>query len=261
MAIPELSFPLRVDFGRGVFWIEDEGPYVTGEAVTEFLDYNLFGQDDTEMLHALWHELAQLLAVHGVAMHPYAPGGFFPLEIDAAIFNEPELGAVTCSICIAQQCSDGEHMEPVERYVFQSLRDFLYIELIKAIGIGNAPRMCRCCKRWFLHRNGEKFVYCTRVAPGEEAKTCREVGALATFEDKVAENDVWKLYKRAYKKYYARFMKGRMSRQELDAWTVIAIALREDTMELWTSAETQEEKDAILERYRGQLNAYKSKRG
>ena len=84
---------------------------------------------------------------------------------------------------------------------------------------------------------------------------------MATFEDKVAENDIWKLYKRAYKKYYARFMKGRMSREELDAWTAIAVTLRDETEELWSAAETQEEKDAILERYRGQLNAYKSKRG
>ena len=254
MSIPELSFPLRVDFGRGIYWIEDEGPFATGEAVTEFLEFNLFGQDNMDMLHALWHEMTQLLAVHGVATHPYAPGGFFPIEIEPAIINEPERGAVKCSICIAQRCADGVHMEPVERYVFQSLRDFLYIELIKAIEIGNAPRMCRCCKKWFLHRSGEKFMYCTRVAPGEETETCREVGALAAFEDKVAENEPWKLYKRAYKKYYARFMKGRMSREELESWTAVAVTLRDETEELWRAAETQEEKAAIIERYRGQLN-------
>ena len=96
-------------------------------------------------------------------------------------------------------------------------------------------------------------MYCTRVVRGEETRTCRDVGALAAFEGKVAENEPWKLYKRAYKKYYARFMKGRMSREELASWTAAAV-LRDETEELWRAEESQEEKAAVIERYRGQLN-------
>ena len=95
---------------------------------------------------------------------------------------------------------------------------------------------------------------CTRVVRGEETRTCRDVGALAAFEGKVAENEPWKLYKRAYKKYYARFMKGRISREELSSWTAVAAVLRDETEELWRAEESQEEKAAVIERYRGQLN-------
>jgi len=35
---------------------------------------------------------------------------------------------------------------------------------------------------------------------------------------------------------------------------VVAITLRGETEELWSAAETQEEKAAIIERCRGQLN-------
>ena len=78
--------------------------------------------------------------------------------------------------------------------------------MCRAIRIGNAPRQCRLCRQWFLHVQGEKFLYCENVAPGETEKTCREVGARASFEQKVRSDNVWKFYKRAYKKYYARVM-------------------------------------------------------
>ena len=81
-----------------------------------------------------------------------------------------------------------------------------------------APHQCRLCRRWFLHVPGEKFLYCENVAPRETEKICREVGARASFEQKVQSDDAWKFYKRAYKKYYARVMKGNMTRDEFNAW-------------------------------------------
>lgn len=103
-----------------------------------------------------------------------------------------------------------------ERWSISCLRDFLYIELGKAIQKGNAPRQCRLCGKWFLHEQGGKTVYCNRVAPGETEKSCREVGVRADFEKKIQEEDTWKINKRAYKKYYARLMKGNMSREEFN---------------------------------------------
>ena len=108
-------------------------------------------------------------------------------------------------------------MTMVERYTFSCLRDFLCMELGKAIEKGNAPRQCRLCGRWFLHVQGDKTVYCNRTAPGETDKTCREAGARAVFENKIQSEETWKIYKRAYKKYYARVMKGNLSREEFNA--------------------------------------------
>ena len=44
--------------------------------------------------------------------------------------------------------------------------------------------------------------------PGQEDKTCREIGATASFQEKVRNNEIWKLHQRAYKKYFARTRKG-----------------------------------------------------
>lgn len=49
-------------------------------------------------------------------------------------------------------------------------------------------------------------------------------------------------------------MKGRMSRRRLEAWTSTAAALRDETKELWRAAKTPEEKAAIIDRDRRQLN-------
>ena len=118
----------------------------------------------------------------------------------------------------------------------------------------NAPRQCRLCGRWFLHEQGDKTVYCERIAPGETEKTCREVGARAVFEKKIQEEETWKIYKRAYKKYYARFMKGNMSREEFNAWVEHAAAQRDFTIELLKVAKSEEERAQQIEALREDLN-------
>lgn len=64
-------------------------------------------------------------------------------------------------------------------------RDFLYVELNKAILRGSAPRQCRLCRRWFLYEQGDRAIYCEHVAPGGAEQTCREIGARAVFEKKI----------------------------------------------------------------------------
>lgn len=141
-----------------------------------------------------------------------------------------------------------------ERYTFSSLHDFLYVELGKAILRGNAPRQCRLCGRWFLHEQGDRAMYCERIAPGEESKTCREAGARTVFEKKIQDEDTWKIYKRAYKKYYARYMKGNMSENEFRAWATQAAADRDAAIEQITPKIDAVLKAQIIERLRAELN-------
>ena len=42
-------------------------------------------------------------------------------------------------------------------------------------------------------------AYCGEPAPGQDGKTCREIGATSSFRSKVRNNDVWKAHQRAYK--------------------------------------------------------------
>jgi len=74
------------------------------------------------------------------------------------------------------------------------------------------------------------------------------------FERKLQEEDAWKLYKRAYKKYYARVMKGNMSREDFNAWVEFAAARRDTTLLLLEGASSAEEKARLIERLREELN-------
>ena len=65
---------------------------------------------------------------------------------------------------------------------------------------------------------------------------------------------MWKFYKRAYKKYYARVMKGNMARDEFNAWVEHAAAERDFAMELLLNAHSENEKAEITERLQQKLN-------
>lgn len=252
MRFPKLVFPLTVDFGITGYWINDEGPFQYGAAVTEFFcgDDLVEKAEDVGDGLLLMRRLEELLQAFGGHLHPYAQ----EWEVSQGPFPWLEEMSVESSVHFVSCPTDGNGNAMAERWTVPCLRDFLYLELGKAIEHGNAPRKCRLCGRWFLHEQGDKTVYCERIAPGETEKTCREVGARAVFENKIRAEDTWKLYKRAYKKYYARVMKGNMGREEFNAWVEHAAAQRDFTIELLKVAKSEEERARHIEALREDLN-------
>lgn len=249
MNFPRLIFPLTADFGDDGYWIGDQGPFKYGAAVTAFFIEEDIGEIPGDGI-PLMHELEHQLQTFGSHLQPYAR----EREIDAVAFLCPEEQAASCSVCFAFHPTDGCTGIMTERYIFSSLHDFLFVELGKAILRGNAPRQCRLCGRWFLHEQGDRAMYCERIAPGEESKTCREAGARAVFEKKIQDEDTWKLYKRAYKKYYARYMKGNMSETEFKAWAAQAAADRDAAIEQIKPSVDAVMKAYIINQLREKLN-------
>lgn len=249
MSFPKLEFPLEVDFAKNGYWIGNAGPYKYGAAVTAFF----IGDDLTDGIGdglALMRELEPQLQFLGGHLQPYAPGREPELTAET-MFTPP---VVNCSVSYALRAVDTNAAVMVERYTFGCLWDFLYMEMCRAIQMGNTPRQCRRCGNWFLHEQGDKFFYCSRVAPGEEERTCREIGASANFEQKVKNNGVWLAYKRAYKKYYARMMKGNMSREEFTRWASDAEQMRDNALDLLREADSEEQRSRITETLRTALN-------
>ncbi len=74
------------------------------------------------------------------------------------------------------------------------------------------------------------------------------------FEKKLQDEDAWKLYKRAYKKYYARVMKGNMSREDFNARVEVAAGQRDATLLLLEGAKSAKEKAELIQRLREGLN-------
>ena len=100
----------------------------------------------------------------------------------------------------------------------------------------------------------ERYAYCTDPAPGQDGKTCREIGAASSFKDKVANNEVWQVQQRAYKKYYARTMRKDMTKAEFEAWTRDAEQKRDAALEPYARAESEEERQRIAQEVAEALN-------
>lgn len=72
--------------------------------------------------------------------------------------------------------------------------------------------------------------------------------------EKIQDEDTWKIYRRAYKKYYARVMKGNMSREDFNAWAAQAAADRDAAIEQITPKVDAALKAQIVEQLREKLN-------
>ena len=249
MNFPRLTFPLTADFCSAGYWIGDQGPFKYGAAVVAFFTDGDIAEVPNDGIPLL-RELERQLQTFGNPLNPYVR----EQEADMELLLWPEKMAVNCSMCFAFHSIVDGAMVMAERYVFSSLRDFLYVELGKSIAHGNAPRQCRLCGRWFLHEQGDRTMYCERTAPGEESKTCREAGARAVFEKKIQDEAAWKLYKRAYKKYYARYMKGNMTEDEFKAWGAHAAAQRDTTRLRLEGTRDPEKQAELIQRLKEELN-------
>ena len=99
-----------------------------------------------------------------------------------------------------------------ERMTFEDLISFLYMDLYRGMAVGNVPRLCHNCGKWFLAIGAYDTVYCQRVAPGETTRTCRQVGAHRKEKQKNGED----FARREYTKAYGR-LKSRKLRETLSA--------------------------------------------
>ena len=248
MDVFNLTFPLTVDFSGSKYWFNGGGPYQCGEAATAFLA----GESSCEPTgdtFQLTQELETVLKTFGNHLSPYSG----ERETANDLNQQLEQSAAACSVNYAFLPLQGS-IVMTERYTFPTLRDFLYIELGRAILHGNAPRQCRLCGGWFLHKQGDRAIYCERIAPGETEKTCREMGARMVFEKKIQDEETWKLYKRAYKKYYARYMKGNMSEAEFKAWGEQASAERDAAIKQLRTTADAALSASIIQRLKKNLN-------
>ena len=85
----------------------------------------------------------------------------FPLEVDFVPMMHP---------------TEESRVFVAEKSTFNSLADFLRTEFYRGLALGNAPRQCHNCGRYFPLTAGYNTCYCNNVAPGELERTCRKVG-------------------------------------------------------------------------------------
>ena len=97
-----------------------------------------------------------------------------------------------------------------EKSTFNSLADFLRTEFYRGLALGNAPRQCHNCGRYFLLTAGYNTCYCNNVAPGELERACRKVGAHRKEAlGKANRTPARKEYDRPHNRLKARKQRGR----------------------------------------------------
>ena len=79
-------------------------------------------------------------------------------------------------------------------------------------------RRCKNCGRYFAVMRHGATEYCGRVAD-ERGRTCREVGAINTWTRSKRDDEVFKVYRREYKKRFAWIKAGRITDEAFYAWS------------------------------------------
>lgn len=137
----------------------------------------------------------------------------------------PELDRLTYPVQVSYRTirKDGK---PVlaEQMEFGELASFLYCDLYRGMTAGNLPRRCDCCGHWFLAMGAYDTRYCTRTAPGETKKTCRQVGPHRKEKQRNGDEFIRREYQKAYNR-----LKGRKHRRSIstDEWNR-QVALAQD---------------------------------
>ena len=88
-------------------------------------------------------------------------------------------------------------------------------------------RVCKNCLRYFAVTGKASTEYCGRVCDSK-GRTCREMGAINTWTQRKQGDEVFKEYRREYKKRFARINAGRLTKSAFYAWSEEARKRKED---------------------------------
>ena len=88
-------------------------------------------------------------------------------------------------------------------------------------------RVCKNCLRYFAVTGKASMEYCGRICDSK-GRTCREIGAINTWTQRKQGDEVFKEYRREYKKRFARINAGKLTKSVLYAWSEEARKKKED---------------------------------
>ena len=88
-------------------------------------------------------------------------------------------------------------------------------------------RVCKNCLRYFAVTGKASTEYCGRICDSK-GRTCREMGAINTWTQRKQGDDVFKEYRREYKKRFARINAGKLTKSAFYAWSEEARRRKDD---------------------------------
>jgi len=114
-----------------------------------------------------------------------------------------------------------------------SVIDVCYIEIVKMITLGISVRKCHNCGKYFVMAGRTDTEYCDRIAHGYSDKTCKDVGPLKNYAERINSNPLLLAYQKAYKAKHAELRKitnpakYEEEKEKLKKWRISAKASAE----------------------------------
>lgn len=99
----------------------------------------------------------------------------------------------------------------------ESLYDIIDYHVRECVKQEIRMRVCKNCGRYFAVTGHGGTEYCDRVFD-RKGRTCREIGAIAVWTKKSKDDDVFRAYRREYKKRFAWIKAGKIAPDAFYAW-------------------------------------------
>lgn len=115
------------------------------------------------------------------------------------------------------------NFEAVENKTFtdvlypDSIYDIIDFHLRECVKRETRLRVCKNCGKYFAVWGRSTAEYCDRVFD-DKGRTCKEMGAIALWTKNKSDDEVFKLYRREYKKRFAWIKAGKALPEQVYAW-------------------------------------------
>ena len=100
----------------------------------------------------------------------------------------------------------------------QNVYDLIEYSLREAIKREQRMRVCKNCGRYFAIARRSTAEYCERPIDAK-GRTCKDIGSIVQWTKNRADDDVFKAYRREYKRRFAWIKAGRVTAEEFYAWS------------------------------------------
>ena len=108
----------------------------------------------------------------------------------------------------------------------KELTDIIHFLIGRCLRDEIRMKKCKYCGRYFSVTDNYGAEYCNRLIDGS-TKTCREIGSVRLYEQRILVDPIMQAYKRSYKTHNARIRYGYSTKEEFAAWSKEARAMRD----------------------------------
>ncbi|MBR2132783.1 MAG: hypothetical protein IJ955_09695 [Oscillospiraceae bacterium] len=116
------------------------------------------------------------------------------------------------------------NFEVIDRKVFaevlypSDIYDLIDFHVRECIKREVKMHLCKNCLRYFVSTGNRRTEYCDRICDSK-GRTCREIGAMNTWTERKQSDEVFKEYRREYKKRFARINAGKLTKGAFYIWS------------------------------------------